>query len=307
VTSGTPTWERFCGEFVPEMLIEWGTPAGRSAEVGADILERATSFAASGRVARDVFRVPLIEEVSEYEPASASIALRTAVCLIVRCSLLEDEHVAGVIEDGGITRLTSLAVAPLMDYLNAAHVDEGEPAGRFAGLDMAFPRAWTALSHLSDCYPDGGRRGYHADGPVPELPTGDEVLDPSISKAGHVILSGIDPRFDSRLLDLLRGQREDPSVLFVSSLTRLSRDLSKMFGVLKFLLAHGGSVMTSNYWIRPDDVWMRAAPLVQPDTLNPTAALDQTRGLNGSHRKAARDLAARAASTVPPILSTQTD
>jgi hypothetical protein len=76
-------------------------------------------------------------------------------------------------------------------------------------------------------------------------------------------------------------------MLCTSALSRYSRDSAKLHRVLEFLLAHRATILTTNYLIRPADVWVRRGDLVKPNSRDPYAGLADTRGLAGTHRKLA--------------------
>lgn len=140
----------------------------------------------------------------------------------------------------------------------------------------------------------GGRTGYRSpDAPVPDVPAPAEHVEASISEhnSKNVILSAIDPRFDQRLLDVMRqGTEQVP--LYVPALSRVSRNLDKLFRVLEFLLAHHATMLTTNYMLRSQDVWVRRKRFVRPDDDDLLAGLEDTRGLGGAHREVATQAAA---------------
>ena len=57
--------------------------------------------------------------------------------------------------------------------------------------------------------------------------------------------------------------------------------------MLEFLLAHDATILTTNYLIRPGDVWVRRGDLVKPNSRDPYAGIANTHGLSGTHRKLA--------------------
>jgi hypothetical protein len=82
-------------------------------------------------------------------------------------------------------------------------------------------------------------------------------------------------------------------VLCVSALSRYSRNSAKLHRILEFLLAHQATILTTNYLIRPGDVWVRRGELVKPVSADPFAGFAQTRGLVGAHRKLAENVTAQ--------------
>lgn len=280
-------WASFCSEVVPSLLFEWGADEAFAAEVGADLRVRAEGYAVCGARARDVLRAPFFEETVGYEPRQAPASVLTSVTVVVRCSLLEQAHAHGPVDAAGIRGLTALAAGPLLEYLNGCYnlALDDPPARPFAGLDTRYPRAWAALGPVAGH--SGGRVGFRApDGSVPALPGPGETVDADRSSVGHVLLSGIDPRFDSDALRFLAAVAAgDTDVLVVSHLSRLSRNIDKLLRVLEFVLARGGQVLTTNYLLRNGETWVRAKGLVAPSSTEPFRPLRELRGLSGAHRR----------------------
>jgi hypothetical protein len=86
---------------------------------------------------------------------------------------------------------------------------------------------------------------------------------------------------------------EGDFVLCTSALSRYSCNSEKLHRILEFLLAHRATILTTNYLIRPTDVWVRRGALVKPDSSRPFAGALDTRGLAGPHRKVAESVAAQ--------------
>lgn len=290
MTLAPEDWDRFCDDLLPAFLLQEGTDTTLVSQITADLRRRAESYAASSARARDVLRAPFLEETVGYEPRQAPVSVLTSVAIVVRCSLLEEAHANGPIDAGGIQAITTLAAGPLLTYLNASYNLDftGAPAGCFAGLDTRHPRAWAALSQIAGH--SGGRVGYHPPaGPVPSLP--DETVDARVTAAGHVVLSAIDPRFDQRAIDLLQQVASGQlPLVFVSHLSRLSRNLDKLFSMVEFILAHGAAILTTNYLLRPGETWVRGKRLVPPSTDDPLGPLHDHRGLTGAHRRTVEDI-----------------
>ncbi|MEH1127349.1 hypothetical protein [Micromonospora sp. CPCC 206061] len=106
------------------------------------------------------------------------------------------------------------------------------------------------------------------------------------------MFSAIDPRFDQNLTDLLEQATGGDFVACTSALSRYSRSSQKLHYILEFLLAHHATILTTNYLIRPTDVWVRRGTLVKPNSSNPTIGIAQPRGLAGAHRKLAQTITA---------------
>lgn len=286
-------FELFCREMVPEMLTKWEVSEELARRIGEDILARAGSFAALGQETQDVLIAPFAEEVAYYEPQSAPLPLRGTVAVVVRSSLLEEAHANGPVNAGGIEGITSTAAAPLSHFL-AGRRRNPDPVRNnlFAGLPAAYPRAWACLTAVTHAFAKGGRWPYQAPGaPVPELPVAEAGEIPGTEDGTAVILSGIDPRFDQRMVQLMQEGKDGGDVWPVASLSRISRNLSKLLQAMEFLLAYGMPILTSNYLLRTEDVWVRRGRLAAVDRDNPVTAWRDTSGLSGAHRAIAAEIA----------------
>jgi hypothetical protein len=292
---------RYCQEVVPAMLTKGcGVDATLAAAIGEDVLSRARSFAALGDPVRDVLMTPFIEEVFDHEPPEATLEVKAAVTVVVRNSLLEEAHSNGPLEAGGIQAITTAATAPLSHLLAAGrrgHVPvDGE--NLFAGVPQAYPRAWACLTALADTIGSGGRGTYRApEAPTPSLPKPDDRIDAPASASDDRIsvLNAIDSRFDRQLADMLHAAAFEGVLLWLSALSRISRNLDKLLRALEFLIAHHATVLTTNYMIRNGDVWVRRGRLVKPVSNDPAACLRDFSGLSGAHRKAYEQVAKQVA------------
>jgi hypothetical protein len=296
---------RFCHEVVPSMLIDGcGVDPALTSAIGKDVLSRARSFAALSDPVRDVLMAPFIEEVFDHEPPQATLEMKAAVTVVVRNSLLEEAHTNGPLETGGIQAITTAASAPLSHLLAAGRRGRVQPDGEnlFAGLPDEYPRAWACLTALADTIGPGGRGAYRApDAPVPSLPDPDDLIDaPAATSDDRIaVLNAIDPRFDRHLADMLQAAAYEGVLLWVSALSRISRNLDKLLRALEFLIAHNATVLTTNYMIRSADVWVRRGLFVKPISNDPSACLRDSTGLSGAHKKAYEQLAKQAAHPHP--------
>jgi hypothetical protein len=94
---------------------------------------------------------------------------------------------------------------------------------------------------------------------VPQLPSDDEVVAaPASARDDNMsVFNAIDERFDQRSLSEQYAAVCGDLVLCVSALSRYCRNSAKLHRILAFLLAHQATVLTTNYLIRPTDVWAR--------------------------------------------------
>ena len=287
---------RYCGELLPDLLTTCEVDEDLARRIGADVLRRAEALAALPTRDQDVLIAPFVEEVFDHKPLGSPLDLKAKVTLVVRNSLLEQAHHDGPL-DTGILTITEYATAPLSHFL-AARGREPVPChgpNPFTDLATRYPRAWACLHALTDCFADGGRQPLHLPAaPTPELPSGDEITTTaSMYNPAGAVFSAIDPSFDQHLIDLLTQPTSDGFVLCTSALSRYSRNSDKLHRILEYLLAHHATILTTNYLIRPTDVWVRRGPLVKPDSRDPYAGIAQTRGLAGTHRKLTETITAQ--------------
>ncbi len=282
-------FERFCRDIVPGVLTDvCHADEELAAQVGEDILVRAESYAALDDTARDVLISPFAEEVVGYEPADSSVELKGAVAVVVRSSLLEEAHSHGPVEAGGIKGITTMAAAPLSHFL-AARCRRPVTVERnlFADLADDFPRAWACLGAVARAYgAGGGRWPYRAPAaPVPELPAAELEAPRADNRENAVVLSGIDARFDQLFVQRLREVAGDgDTVWLAASLSRISRHVGKLMRAVEYLLAQNVPILTANYLLRTDEVWVRRGELAPVDHKDPLGAWRVSRGLSGAHR-----------------------
>jgi hypothetical protein len=293
MTAPDPTlMVKYCRDVLPSMLIEaCDVDEDLARRIGDNVLRRAEALAAFPQREQDVLIAPFVEEVFDHKPLESPLDLKAKVTLVVRNSLLEQARHDGPL-DGGIAPVTQYAAGPLSHLLAARrrHPVDGQGPNPFAGLAERYPRAWACLDVLTDTFADGGRGPLRLpSAPVPSLPSGDEVVTaPPADDDTVTVFSAIDPRFDQGLVELLGKVAEGDFVLCTSALSRYSRNSEKLHRILEVLLAHRATILTTNYLIRPTDVWVRRDALVKPDSSKPFAGVLDTRGLAGTHRKELR-------------------
>ncbi|GAA2875094.1 hypothetical protein GCM10010524_02830 [Streptomyces mexicanus] len=284
----------FCHGLLPELLAHRGVSRDDARSVTVDVIRRARMLAALPVDYFDVLVTPFLEEVSQHRPLSAPAWLRAAVVVAVRNSRLEDFHaLGGPLRQADIAAVTEAATEPLALLLK----EPGKPVrnNALAGLDVKYPRAWACLVALSDLMVSDGddtERAYPMpQAPLPDLPGSDEAFHAEqsttaklIAGAQGVIASAVDPRFDQALLAMMQQVKDGQAgVVPLSALSRLSRNSDKQLRVLEFLLAHGATVLTTNYLLSPDTVGARTRPLVKPDSYDLKRTMKQLRGLGPTH------------------------
>jgi hypothetical protein len=127
-----------------------------------------------------------------------------------------------------------------------------------------------------------------------------ETFTAKAASNGHgVLFTAADPRFDEHLVEQLAQVVAQHAPLFVPTLSRLSRNQDKLFGIVEYLLAHGATILTTNYMLRPGDVSVRRRSFVRPDNWHATSGLDDLSGLSGVRRAVATQV--RAALAEPGV------
>ena len=162
------------------------------------------------------------EEASFWEPHTASLEIRSLVVVAVRNSLIEDlgashpytkalESRKKQLRDEQMPSITSEATK----YFEAANLDAVKVQPErdlFGDLRRRFPNAWHALSLLSG----SSENEIACELPIMEA----ESMETSASewKVQHhnVVASGIDPRLDAQLVDILRKIKLREAPLFFS-------------------------------------------------------------------------------------------
>ena len=103
-----------------------------------------------------------------------------------------------------------------------------------------------------------------------------------------VVTSGIDPRLDSHLREMLRLVKARELDLFFSPCFKsITRNPKKLLSIIDHVLRHGGTVLTPNYLLSPSYL-ARRAPLLRPIHYNSEldAQLNDVTGLTERHRNA---------------------
>lgn len=283
----------FATDMVPTILVDvMNVDARQAAAIGADILTRGYAMAALTREERRTVAMPFYEETFYYEPEDSSDYQRAQVAVAVRNSALEPLHVHGILQDGGITAITSAALAPLSHLLGAAdrNLLPQIPAEaltlaenwRSAGRDH--PRAWASFEALASLADNGdGRaqlRGLN-DAPEPVAPIA--TTDSRRRDDGAIVMDAMDSRFDQHTVDTLRDIVENGSVFLVApTLSRFSREITKLCTIVEYLLGGDVTIVTNNYVLRTKDTWLRRRHLVQTSSLRLSEDLN---GLTGAHRR----------------------
>ncbi len=101
-----------------------------------------------------------------------------------------------------------------------------------------------------------------------------------------VVTSGIDPRLDSQLLEMLRRVKARELELFFSaSFKSITRNPEKLLSIIDAVLRYGGTVLTPNYLLSPSYL-ARRDPLLRPIHFNSDleAQLNDVTGLSERHR-----------------------
>ncbi len=113
----TLTWKLFISDALPDLLGAAGTSSDKITRIAADIERRAQDYASGGRAARRALRVPFTDDVATFQPVEAPVGVRADAAVVVRNSLLEDEHARGAVEDSDLTSIMTLATGALNEWL----------------------------------------------------------------------------------------------------------------------------------------------------------------------------------------------
>lgn len=266
------TWQSYLSEALPGCLAGAGVGREQMTTIVDDVARRARDYAA-----RRALRVPFIDDVAGFLPREAPAAVKADVAVVVRNSLLENAHARGPVEDGDLTRITVLATGALNEWLyeNSNKDEHAPPCGMFAAA-ADHSRAYPALRALAAAAERGGRRSFRMPRPgVPDRPAGAPAVRDTARV--RVVRSGLDA-LDDDLLARLDAVADGSSPLgFCSSLSRYSRDTRLLCQVLDVVLAHGGSLLTTNFLIRPGEVFSRRPPFVAACSYDPVSVLTPDR------------------------------
>jgi hypothetical protein len=233
------------------------------------------------------------EEASFWRPQGASIEIRSLVVVAVRNSLIEDLGASHpytkalrsrkiLLSDSLMPWITSEAINAFQG-VDLGGVQAHSSRDIFGDLPRRFPNAWHVLSLL----------GNSADDVVAcNLPmTESGPMDFPVSERGvqvrKIVASGIDPRLDDQLVDMLAMVRRRESDLFFSpSFKGITRNPEKLLSIIDCVLRYGATVLTPNYLLSPTYL-ARRNPLLRPihDMSDLWAAATNPDGLGERHKE----------------------
>ena len=235
-----------------------------------------------------------IEEATFWEPANASLDIRSLVVVAVRNSLVTDLNASCAYTQALRSqkellpdRLMPWITGEAINYFRAANLDavQAQPKrDMFGSLPRRFPNAWQVLSLLGN----SSDREIACKLPMTEA----EPMDFSACRGGvmrHVeIESGIDPGLNGFLADILKKvESKELDLFFSSSFKGITRNPEKLLSILDHILHFGGTVLTPNYLLSP--VYLaRRHPLLRPAhfTSEIAAQIANPDGLSERHRQA---------------------
>lgn len=291
------TWPLFLSTALPNILAEANVDQARIAAVVRDVEQRATDYAGGGKSERRLLRAPFLDDVASFDPEEAPIGSRADVAVVVRNSELERFHSMGSVGDDEIATITYLATGALNQWLreNADRSEHKPLHGVFAGVSE-FPRACAALTAMALAAEVGGRKAIGRDRNQVPAPL---ARDPHVDRVSQgeedtfqlvaTVRCGLDPIDSDLERALSRVAGGDADLLFTSSLSRYSRNSVHLAQALEFVLSNGGSVLTSNFLVRPREVFSRRAPLIGSNSAELLSNLSTDR-LSGLHARHVRDL-----------------
>lgn len=301
------------------------------ARVSCDVEQRLAAIISRWEAVdvRRTLLLPGIEEATFYGPSSVSLEIRALVVMGVRNSLIEDlastDEAAqqfgvpgAVFSDAHIRELTADAVAFFSQVPPARLARVVAPplphADPFGKLGTDYPLAWTALTHLATGPARGPQRACSY-APLPATPRtlpADAVtaLDgatdgvsplvehPMSTQYPVLVASGMQPELDAVLRHVLHEIATGVCGMYFSdSFKGITRRPEKLYFVIEFVLSHGASLVTHNYYLSPAYVARRDIALLRPAhvTNEIWRKFGNETGLTRRHREALRAVAAQLA------------
>jgi hypothetical protein len=157
----------------------------------------------------------------------------------------------------------------------------------FGDLSRRFPTAWHVLSLLGN----SSESEIECNLTKAESQTMDSSLPERGVQHHKVVASGIDPRLDDQLVEMLgmvkRGERD---LFFSPSFKGITRNPEKLLSIIDYVLRYGGTLLTPNYLLSPTYL-ARRNPLLRPihnfsdlwvPVTNPEGLTERHRGLLAS-------------------------
>lgn len=262
------------------------------------------------------------EEATFFLPGDAPLSIRSLIVVAIRNSLLADWHVEqkyggkGVkIDDIRMRWITTEAICYFDACSLSAFPDaSASPDNPFADLEQNFPVAWHIFSQLAEASREDREQqkrskaglAFEVDLPslasLPELPENTtrvqatKVAIEGTRSLKAIVDSGINPYFDDQLLALLDLVRNEKGMLFYSdSWKGLTRNATKLFFIVNWMLAYQGVIVTPNYLLSPQIACIRT-PLWRAihsasEGKEIFAVLAHPGGLFPAHRKALESIA----------------
>lgn len=283
-------------------LLALGALAGQTQTACEDVEKRLVSVLRHWQ--EPDFTRPLLEigweEGCNYDPAEAGTLIKALVVIAVRNSLLEDmgstrpfhptfqAKPSPIIRDTDMRAITSEAIsffetADLCVPLNS--LKESSDWDIFGELPQRYPVTWNALREASRL--DGGERRLRLIDASP--PDFDLTAAASLTSGMKtVVTSGIDPRSDSTLINILNSVRTgETGLVFFPAFKWFTRHTEKLFRAFEFVLCSGAQIVTLNYCFSRDVICKRRFLLKPSHNMSEIAdQLGDKRGLCRRHRDA---------------------
>lgn len=202
-----------------------------------------------------------LEEGNFYQP-SAKLEIKSMVVVGVRNSLLEDlastKEAAmklgaddRIISDENIRTITSDAIKFFskvnLSLLSRENLHKEDSL--YYQLQNKYPVAWAALSVVDKMVGNEAKYMPSENKNISSLTESDFSID-NINLIDSVVLSGMDPIIDTRMLSTLRAiENREIEVFFSDSFKLVTRHPDKLFKIINFVLGHGASFVTFNYYL----------------------------------------------------------
>lgn len=258
-------------------LILFGLNADMAFIVSNDIKKRLSEII--GRWDDTYFRKTLLltglEEAYFYQP-SANLDIKSMVVVGIRNSLLEDmastkeaaKKIGAenkIISDDNIKIITSDAIK-YFSKVDLSLLSKECLCGEdnlYYQLQSKYPFAWTALRAVNRMVGNKGKYMPIEDKHIDILNISKfQVCDTSLM--ANVVLSGMDPSIDAKMLNTLKAIEDNQiDAFFSDSFKMVTRHPDKLFKIIDFVLSHGASFVTFNYYLSNGYV-TRRRPLLKP-------------------------------------------
>lgn len=292
-------------QYIEECLIPRLTLVGLNTNmafmVSNDIKNRLSAII--GRWDDTYFRQTLLltglEEANFYHP-SAKLEVKSMVVVGIRNSLLEDLASTRdaakklgadnrIISDDNIKTITSDAIKffSKVDLSLLSQENLYKEDNPYYQLQNKYPLAWAALREVNKMVGNEAKYMPIEDKNISSLTESNFPIH-NTNSIDSVVLSGMDPTIDTKLMSILKAiENSQLEVFFSDSFKMVSRHPDKLFKIINFVLGHSASFVTFNYYLSNGYVAKRR-PLLKPahKDIEQRYKLTKLTGLEKKHQQA---------------------